>query len=157
MESTRTWKTFIHSKRKISSRPWVFDFYVFIFRDNFSLILHSVRFPHACRSVWGETTEGGGIIGIGNCHLDAPIWKHVERRQQNGTHTKGKEGLRTRELSIMHVPRPRCDWQINSMENVEAKKRWKSETDEEGNVIRALPVLCVAALFSNYAKYQLLM
>jgi len=43
------------------------------------------------------------------------------------------------------------------MENVEAKKRWKSETDEEGSVIRALPVLCVAALFSDYAKYQLLM
>jgi len=48
--------------------------------------------------------------------------RHVERGERDETRRMGKVGLRTREPSIMHVPRPRCDRQINSTEKWRNKK-----------------------------------
>lgn len=46
-----------------------------------------------------------------------------------------KVGLRTREPSIMHVPRPRCDRQINSMENGGTKKNDGKARLYEGGIV----------------------
>lgn len=77
----------------------------------------------------------------------------MERGEQNGTRRMGKGGLRTREPSIMHVPRPRCDRQINSMENVEAKKNdRKARLYEGGNIIRGCS-LCRGFVFRPRKNY----
>lgn len=65
---------------------------------------------HACHSIrnndgdnWDWKSPAG--TGVGSADLET----HVERGERDGTRGMGKVGLRTREPSIMHVPRSRCD------------------------------------------------
>lgn len=74
-----------------------------------------------------------------------------------------KVGLRTREPSIMHVPRPRCDRQINSMENGRTKKGDGKARDytKEGlytSCSRATTrPSCLGSLCSQTIKYRTLL
>lgn len=93
---------------------------------------------------------------------DASVWKHTWKEESRmRTRRMGKVGLRTREPSIMHVARPRCDRQINSMENGGTKgkkERWKSENvrRRRGELARLYtgPPRMSGSLFPDFAIYS---
>jgi len=84
----------------------------------------------------GRRGGGGGNWDWKSSWTDRDVRQslHVERGERDETRRMGKVGLRTREPSIMHVARPRCDRQINSTENGGTKKQWKSERERESSL-----------------------
>lgn len=161
----RTRKAFIcHKKRdgKITIRVHGHGF-IFVLLSPFSWC-YSVNqrtrrdFPvHACHSI---RNNDGGQLGLEIASWSgAPIWKHTWNEESGIERAEmGKVGLRTREPSIMHVPRSRCDWQINSMENGGTKKKALEKPDcrsKRRECHSRVTAVILRFLCFHCAKYQI--